>query len=126
MNITEKQLEKISGAILTSFINLHFLEEAKNTGLFQRRIKQNVNRTIDDLLYIETQYYNKVESVDEKGLSDKLIANKLEFVKWLLNEFDFNDFCKIQEICKSFDFDREALTKTSDAILLKNGSVLIE
>jgi len=126
MKVTDKQLEKISGAILTSFINLHYLEEAKNTGLFQRRIKQNVNRTIEDLIYIETEYYNKVESVDDRGLSDKLIANKIEFLKWLLNDFDFNDFCKIQEICKAFDFDREALTKTSDAILLKNGSVLIE
>ena len=126
MKVTNKQLEKISGAILTSFINLHYLEEAKNTGLFQRRIKQNVNRTIEDLIYIENEYYNKVESVDDRGLSDKLIANKIEFLKWLLNDFDFNDFCKIQEICKAFDFDREALTKTSDAILLKNGSVLIE
>jgi len=126
MKVTDKQLEKISGAILTSFINLHYLEEAKNTGLFQRRIKQNVNRTIEDLIYIETEYYNKVEYVDDRGLSDKLIANKIEFLKWLLNDFDFNDFCKIQEICKAFDFDREALTKTSDAILLKNGSVLIE
>ena len=126
MKVTDKELEKISGAILTSFINLHYLEEAKNTGLFQRRIKQNVNRTIEDLIYIETEYYNKVESVDDRGLSDKLIANKIEFLKWLLNDFDFNDFCKIQEICKAFDFDREALTKTSDAILLKNGSVLIE
>jgi len=126
MKVTDKQLEKISGAILTSFINLHYLEEAKNTGLFQRRIKQNVNRTIEDLIYIENEYYNKVESVDDRGLSDKLIANKIEFLKWLLNDFDFNDFCKIQEICKAFDFDREALTKTSDAILLKNGSVLIE
>lgn len=126
MKVTDKELEKISGAILTSFINLHYLEEAKNTGLFQRRIKQNVNRTIEDLIYIETEYYNKVEYVDDRGLSDKLIANKIEFLKWLLNDFDFNDFCKIQEICKAFDFDREALTKTSDAILLKNGSVLIE
>jgi len=126
MKITEKQLEKISGAILTSFINLHFLEEAKNTGLFQRRIKQNVNRTIEDLLYIETQYYNKVESVDEKGLSDKLIANKIEFLKWLLNEFDFNDFSKIQEVCKAYTFDKEKLTSISDEILIKNGSEIFD
>lgn len=126
MKITEKQLEKISGAILTSFINLHFLEEAKNTGLFQRRIKQNVNRTIEDLLYIETQYYNKVESVDEKGLSDKLIANKIEFLKWLLNEFDFNDFSKIQEVCKAYTFDKEKLTSISDKILIENGSEIFD
>jgi|TARA_R110000822_G_scaffold146570_5_gene285657 hypothetical protein len=126
MTVTDRQLEKISGAILTSFINLHYLEEAKSTGLFQRRTKLNLNRTIEDLLYIETEYYNKVESVDDRDLSDKLTSNKIEFIKWLLNDFNFNDFCKIQEICKAFDFDREALTKTSDEILLKNGSVLIE
>jgi hypothetical protein len=121
MELTKKNLEKISGAIITSFVNQHFLEEAMRTGLFRHRVKNNVNRTIKELMHIESEYYNKIEDVDDKGLGDKLIANKLEFVKWVLNEFDFNDFCKIQEICKAYTLDKETLTKTSDKILTFNG-----
>ena len=33
MELTEKKLEKISGAILSSFINLHLLEDAEKIGL---------------------------------------------------------------------------------------------
>ncbi len=29
-------------------------------------------------MYIESEYYNKIEDVDDKGLGDKLIANKLD------------------------------------------------
>ena len=72
-------------------------------------------------MHIESEYYNKIEDIDDKGLGDKLIANKLEFVNWVLNEFDFNDFCKIQEICKAYTLDKETLTKTSDKILTFNG-----
>ena len=85
MELTQKNLEKISGAIITSFVNQHFLEEAMRTGLFRHRVKNNVNRTIKELMHIESEYYNKIEDVDDKGLGDKLIANKLEFVKWVLN-----------------------------------------
>ena len=38
---TEKQLEQISGAIITCFVNLHFLQEADSSGLFRQRIKNN-------------------------------------------------------------------------------------
>ena len=50
MNLTEKQLEQISGAIITSFVNLHFLEEVKTLGVFKQRVKNNVKRTMADLL----------------------------------------------------------------------------
>lgn len=122
MQLTEKDLEKISAVIITSFINLHFLEDAANTGLFRQRLKNNVRRTIKELMYIESEFYNKVEEVDEKGLADKLIANKMMFVHWLLNEFKFNDFSKIQEVCKAFTLDQERLTKLSDEILIENGA----
>jgi len=41
MELTKKNLEKISGAIITSFVNQHFLEEAMRTGLFRHRVKNN-------------------------------------------------------------------------------------
>ena len=68
MELTEKKLEKISGAILSSFINLHLLEDAEKIGLFRQRVRNNIRRTISDLKEIEINYYNKIEEVDEKEL----------------------------------------------------------
>ena len=121
----QKDLEKISGAILTSFINLHFLEDADKIGLFKQKVRNNVRRTISDLKEIEVNYYNKVEEVDESDLADKLTTNKLVFLEWLLNKFDFNDFCKIQEICLAYELDKEAITESSDKVLENNGATSI-
>jgi len=122
--MNKRQIEQVSGAIITSFVNLHFLEEAKQTGLFRQRTKNNLKRTIDDLLQIENNYFNEIEAVDKDNLGDKLVANKLEFIEFLLNKFTFNDFSKMQEISMAYALDKEAITKVSDEILLKNGAEL--
>ena len=121
----QKDLEKLSGAILTSFINLHFLEDADKIGLFKQKVRNNVRRTISDLKEIEVNYYNKVEEVDESDLADKLTTNKMVFLEWLLNKFDFNDFCKIQEICLAYELDKESMTESSDKVLENNGATSI-
>tara|TARA_R110000824_G_C14974090_1_gene653427 strand:- start:228 stop:602 length:375 start_codon:yes stop_codon:yes gene_type:complete len=121
----QKDLEKLSGAILTSFINLHFLEDADKIGLFKQKVRNNVRRTISDLKEIEVNYYNKVEEVDESDLADKLTTNKMVFLEWLLNKFDFNDFCKIQEICLAYELDKESITESSDKVLENNGATSI-
>ena len=123
---TEKQLEQISGAIITCFVNLHFLQEADSSGLFRQRVKNNVRKTMADLIDIENNYFAKIEEVDEKELGDKLVANKLEFVEWLLNKFDFNDFSKLQEVCIAYSFNTKELIETSDRILTENGAKTIE
>ncbi len=123
---TEKQLEQISGAIITCFVNLHFLQEADSSGLFRQRVKNNVRKTMADLIDIENNYFAKIEEVDEKDLGDKLVANKLEFIEWLLNKFDFNDFSKLQEVCIAYSSNKEELTETSDRILKENGAKAIE
>jgi hypothetical protein len=123
---TEKQLEQISGAIITCFVNLHFLQEADSSGLFRQRVKNNVRKTMADLIDIENNYFAKIEEVDEKDLGDKLVANKLEFIEWLLNKFDFNDFSKLQEVCIAYSSNKEELTETSDRILKENGAKTIE
>ncbi len=120
--MNKKQLEQISGAIITSFVNLHFLEEANKTGLFRQRLKNNVKRTITDLLEVENKYFNKIDEVDDKQMGDKLIANNIEFVKWILNKFDYNDFTKIQEVCIAYSLDKEEIIKASDKVLLSNGA----
>jgi len=121
-NYNEKQLEQITGAILTSFINLHFLEEAMQSGLFRQRVRKNVKRTIDDLLSLEHTYFSEIEKVDENDLGDKLVANNLEFLTFLLKMFRFNDFSKMQEIAVAYSLDKEAIIKVSDEVLIKNGA----
>ena len=120
--MNEKQLEKISGAIITSFISLHFLEEVKNTGLFKQRVKNNLNRTIKDLIDIEEDYFSKIDNIDDNDLGDKLVANSLEFVKILLSRSSFNEFTKMQEVCAAYLANPEEMSKLSDKILLDNGA----
>jgi len=119
---TEKQIEQITGAILTSFINLHFLEEAAQSGLFRQRVKNNLKRTLDDLIHLEATYFNEIEKADENELGDKLVANTLEFISFLLKKFKFNDFSKMQEVAMAYAMDTEAVTKLTDEILIKNGA----
>jgi len=123
---TEQQLEQISGAIITSFINLHFLEEAAQSGLFRQRVRKNINRVIEDLISIEQMYFAEIEKVDEKELGDKLVANSLEFISFLLKMFRFNDFSKMQEVAVAYSMDKEAITKASDKVLIDNGAKEIE
>ena len=118
---TEKQIEQITGAILTSFINLHFLEEAAQSGLFRQRVKNNLKRTLDDLIHLEATYFNEIEKADENELCDKLVANTLEFISFLLKKFKFNDFSKMQEVAIAYAMDTETVTKVTDEILIKNG-----
>ena len=120
--MNEKQLEKISGAIITSFISLHFLEEVKNTGMFKQRVKNNLNRTIKDLIDIEENYFSKIDNIDDNDLGDKLVANSLEFVKILLSRSSFNEFTKMQEVCAAYLANPEEMSKLSDKILLENGA----
>lgn len=119
---TEKQIEQITGAILTSFINLHFLEEAAQSGLFRQRVKNNLKRTLDDLIHLEATYFNEIEKADENELGDKLVANTLEFISFLLKKFKFNDFSKMQEVAMAYAMDTESVTKLTDEILIKNGA----
>ena len=120
--MTKEQITKISGAIISSFINLHYLEEVKRLGIIKQSTKRNLNRTLEDLKLIETDYFNETEKLDDENIGDKLIANKMIFIEWLLNEFDFNDFIKFQEIAYAFQLDPKRISGISDKILIENGA----
>lgn len=115
-----KTIEKISGAILTSYINLFYLEEVSKTNVFKQGAKRNLKRVLDDLKDIEYKYFNEIEKVDENDLNDKLTANQIIFLDWMLKEFSFNDFTKFQEICYAFKIDPKRVTGITDKILTEN------
>lgn len=115
-------IEKISGAILTSYINSHFLEEAKHTKMFKHRAKKNLTKTLQDLQEIEVKYFDEIERIDGSGLSEKIVANKMEFIEWLLSKYSYNHFTKIQEVCVAYSMDPARLTEVSDKILIENGA----
>tara|TARA_R110002124_G_scaffold71463_1_gene191509 strand:+ start:11 stop:418 length:408 start_codon:yes stop_codon:yes gene_type:complete len=124
--MTKKQVVAVSGAIITSFVNLHFLEEVSRSGAFRQSAKNNVKKTLQDLIQIEEKMFSEIEAIDDENIGDKLVANKLQFVDWILNRFDFNDFSKIQEVCIAYSMDTARLTKVSDQILTENGSEVIK
>ena len=123
MKITKKDLLNISGGVLSSFENLHYLEECKDLKVFRHTAKKNLSRTLEDLMKIEIELYNEIEKVDEKDLQAKKTENNLDFMKWLLTSFDSSQVQKLKEVCVAFSIDEKRITSISDKIHLNNGSI---
>ena len=121
MELTKKQLIKVSGAILSSYINNHYLEETKHLGVFRQTTKKNVSRTLEDLLKIELEFFDKVYDLDGDKVGSTIIQNNLVFIDEFL-KFDFNKFSKIQEVFVAYTKDPKRITSISDKILVKTGA----
>ena len=121
MKLKESELIKVSGAIMSSYINNFYLEECKRLGVFRQTTKKNVNKTINDLIEIENHYFNEVYNSDVNDLSDTLVANNLAFIDEFL-KFDFNDFCKLQEVFSAYRKDPDAIAEASDKVLKRHGA----
>tara|TARA_B110000902_G_scaffold231615_1_gene274003 strand:- start:193 stop:564 length:372 start_codon:yes stop_codon:yes gene_type:complete len=117
MVLTKKAVQFVSGGIISSYITTHYLEQSRHLGVFKQSTKLNVQRTLNDLIKIEQDYFNETENVDDKDLSDRLVANKLTFIDEFL-KFDFADFTKLQEVFVAFTKDRKRLVSISDKILI--------
>lgn len=121
MELTKKQLIKVSGAILSSYINNHYLEETKHLGVFRQTTKKNVSRTLEDLLKIELEFFDKVYDLDGDKVGSTIIQNNLVFIDEFL-KFDFNEFSKLQEVFVAYTKDPKRITSISDKILIKAGA----
>ena len=121
MELTKKQLIKVSGAILSSYINNHYLEETKHLGVFRQTTKKNVSRTLEDLLKIELEFFDKVYDLDGNKVGSTIIQNNLVFIDEFL-KFDFNEFSKLQEVFVAYTKDPKRITSISDKILIKAGA----
>jgi len=119
--LKKEQLISVSGAILSSYINAHYLEETKHLGVFKQSAKKNVGNTIKDLTTIELEWFDKVYNIDEKDLGGTLIDNCLAFISKML-KFNFNDFCELQEIVVAYSLDKKRLKSISDKIHIENGA----
>jgi len=119
--LTKNQLIKVSGAILSSYINNHYLEETKHCGVFRQSTKKNVSRTLEDLLKIELEYFDNVYDIDDEEVGGALVQTNLKFIDEFL-KFDFNEFSKLQEVFVAFTKDPKGLTSISDKILIKSGA----
>ena len=120
--MTKKQLIKVSGAILNSYIALHYLEEIEKIKVLSRGAKGNLTKTIKNLKEIELNYFDVIDGLDEHGLSDKVMEHQMVFTDYLLNRYDFHHFTKIQEVLAAYDLDYKRLTGISDKILMENGA----
>jgi len=121
MELTKKQLIKVSGAILSSYINNHYLEETKHLGVFRKTTKKNVSRTLEDLLKIELEFFDKVYDLDGDKVGSTIVQNNLVFIDEFL-KFDFNEFSKLQEVFVAYTKDPKRITSISDKILIKAGA----
>lgn len=120
--LSDKTIEKIQGAIISSYETLFYLEEVKKVAphTFKHRAKLNLKRTLEDLQEIERTYFDEVDKIDDNDMSNKIVSNKLTYTDWLLNKFSFNDYLKFQQISYAFEIDPARITGISDKILKEN------
>tara|TARA_R110002167_G_scaffold313655_2_gene519325 strand:- start:93 stop:494 length:402 start_codon:yes stop_codon:yes gene_type:complete len=122
LSIEEKNIRKVSGAILTCYTALHYLQETKHLGVFRQRTSLNLKRTMLDLIEIEKDWYDKTTTTDiSEETTSKMIGNQMEYTDAFL-DFDFADFTKLQEVFVAFTLDRKRLVSISDKILIKDGA----
>jgi len=119
--MNSKEIRTVSGAIISSYVANHYLEESKHLGIFRQSTKKNLSRTLLDLVKIEEDFYNEAEKIDDKDISSKMICNNLNFIDEFL-KFDFSDFSKLQEVFVAYTLDKKRLTSISDKILITNGA----
>jgi len=123
--LNKEQVDNVSGGILTGFEFLHYLEECVRLGVFEPAALKRVKATIKHLQFIEEHFYNQVEEMDEENISDKLMSNKLDYVKWMLDEFPHSQYAKLQEVNVAFSLDARRLCGISDKIHLENNAIKI-
>jgi hypothetical protein len=122
LSIKEQNIRKVSGAIITCYTGHHYLREVKHLGVFRHTAAKNLKRTLDDLVEIERDWYDKsTETEISEETTSKMIGNQMEFTDAFL-DFDFADFTKLQEVFVAFTLDRKRLVSISDKILIEHNS----
>ena len=121
LSIKDQNIRKVSGAIISSYVNLHYLQEAKHLKIFRQTSKVNVSRTLKDLIEIERNWYDEAEKIDTNDTSAKMISNNINFIDCFL-DFDFAEFTKLQEVFVAFTLDKKRLTSISDKILKEDNA----
>ena len=120
--MSKKDLEQASGAIISSFVALHYLEEVSHTSIFKKDLKYKVKSAIEALKKVEKDYYDKIENIDDNDVSNKLSHNSISFIQACIHKKLFNDFTVIQEIIMAYDIDPKSIKSISDKIHNKNNS----
>jgi len=121
--MSKKDLEQASGAIISSFVALHYLEEVSHTSVFKKDLKYKVKSAIEALKKVEKDYYDKIENIDSNDLSNKLSHNSISFIEACIHKQLFNDFTVIQEIIMAYKIDPKSIKGISDKIHNKNNSI---
>ena len=119
LSIKDKNIRKVSGAIITCYTALHYLQEAKHLKVFRHTSAINLKRTLADLIEIERNWFDEAEKIDVNETSAKMVSNQMQYTDAYL-DFDFSDFTKLQEVFVAFTLDRKRLVSISDKILLKD------
>ena len=123
--MTQQDITKVSASILSCFLAGFYLNELRHTNIFKGALKVAINQAMNQLIKVERKYFNEIDKVDEKQMADKLIANKITFLEYLVKRYDYNDFSIMQEICVAYDLDPKRLKSISDKILLENGGTKV-
>ena len=123
--MTNKTLQAVTGSILSCFMALHYLEEVKSTNFFKGSLKNLLNRVIKELIIVEKKYYDKIDVIDGEDTADKLMSNKLTFIKEMQKEHNYAHLSDLEQIICAYRLDPKALMRVTDKIHYNNNAVKI-
>lgn len=112
-------VHKVTGAILTSYVASHYLEEIKHTNIYRHKLKSLLNNVCKELERFEKDFFDEVDKIDDEDWTDKLSANLIQFLDAMVKDQAFPDFCKLQEIIVAYTMDPKSISGISDKILKK-------
>ena len=91
MVLSKKAVQFVSGGIISSYITTHYLEQSKHLGVFKHSTKLNVQRTLNDLIKIEQDYFNETENVDEAIEDNEIDVFPIPLTEEWLIKFGFEE-----------------------------------
>ncbi len=120
--MNNKKLDKIQGAILSSYIASFYINEvlAYKIPEVRHKAKKSLKDSVKELQRIEQNYFDVIEK-DEHGekMNMMLTDNAMTFLD-LLMKFSYSDFVQLQQVVSAWQLKPKQIEGLTKKILKEN------
>ena len=122
--MTRKQEDELlSATTITSFVNLHYIEQLKATRFYRANIKKFGKPFLNALVKVEKQMYDLLcESDPEEKFVKPVTDSFLEWVE-IASKKDFGGFLDMQTLTLASDIDRKRMLSIANKIIKENNKL---
>jgi hypothetical protein len=112
-----KMLEAITGSVISSYVNLHYLESLKRYGLVKHKTKNLLNNTIKELQKLEQKEFEQIYGADEKNVH-MISSNLIEFFDVVMKD-GFTSQMLLQNMVIAYKKDPKSIEGIINKVLNK-------